>query len=300
MNASVLPARLRRGVGAAVVIGAAVTGPVLVAGPASAAELPGIRYSCGFLEGDPDSDDPDDAEFVEFADPWIVTVRADLPASLKPGQQVTDPAFSASIKLGADAVGALRDYGVNRLDDGASLHLFTAGAAERTAGVEFDNVPVTIPRRGNVTLSGAGSGESFRAGKSGEVTVRMGDVLVAAAGEDGGFFVECEPLPGQNLTLARIPIRATATPSPTTKPTAPAPTTTKPAPSTSTGITSRPVQPTTHPGSSSQTSGVTGPPVQTDGLGNGTNAGALAAGAAALLTLGAAVGCAARSLRRQD
>lgn len=309
MNSSVLPARIRRGVGVAAVIGAVVTGPIAMGSAAHAAELPGVKYTCSLLDGDFESDDPEDFDVYDFEDPWTVTVRADLPATLKPGETIDEPSFSASITMGADSVEALRDFDITRLHDGGSLHFYTVGARDGAAAVEFDGLPVAVPSSGSLTLRGSGSAEDIQAGRPGTLKVKMGGLVFSAGSKDDGVLVECEPEKGQNLTLTTITVADGAAPSPTTStsPTKPAPTTSAPTtavPSTSAPTTSSTSSPATVDPTSTTTTTVTdtvsGPPVQTDALGRGSNAGTLAAGAAGVLTIAAAAGFATRSLRRND
>lgn len=279
-----LPAALRRALSLAAVAGITTAGPAAFGTTsAHAAELSGIKYTCAVLSEDEDGDDD-----YEFTDPWTITINADLPATATVGQRIPSPEFTAKITMGTDAATDLQKAGVTSIDFGGSLHFYTVGTTVGAADIDFgDNI--TIPSSGPVTLSGTGEAESYKPTTPGPVKVTMDDVYINLISDDEPADVVCEPLPGQNLTLATITVADTHTTQPTT--------TTPPSASTSTTPPSASI--TTETETSVVTRTVSGPPVQTDQLtSRGNNTATISIAAAALLALVTITGFAARAQRR--
>ena len=286
------PAFLRHGRTAAAFGAAALTlaGTTAFAPSAGAAQLTGLKYTCSALTVDGDEH--------AFSQPWALTISADLPATLKPGERVSAPEFTAQITMGSDAAPWMRDQGVTELRDGGSLHLYTVGGQERTAEIVFNDDAVKVPTSGTVTVKGDGEGEAFRAAKStGDLKVKV-DAMIVGSGEgpDDGIFVYCDPMPGQDLTLATIKVTdigpaPTSTATHTPKPTASTTPTGRPT-VTSTGTRTSTGTVTSSPGSAESTTSsgtASGPVVQTDRVdADGTSSTTIAMGGIGLLAVASA------------
>ena len=286
-----LPKRAAR-TGAALGILGVTMAPLAFAGSASAAELSGLKYACSYLG--------EDGESYSFDDPWTLTISADLPESVRKGETVDAPQFKARITMGNDAVQALRDSDYTVVTEGGSLHLYTVGSQEQVALVDF-NTPATVPSSGTMTVRGSGEGEEFTPRTAGSLTVKVGEMAVLIADDQGESEIDCEPLKGQNLTLGTIAVTG-GTASPTTKPTA-SPTGTGTHSPTATGTHSPTATGTATPTDSSTTAaptdgGPSGPRVDTGVVGDGGSNRAVALGVTGLAgAFGLAWAYARRALR---
>lgn len=282
MSNRTLPERAARTAAALGILGVTMA-PLAFAGSASAAELPGLKYACSY--------EAEDGEIYDLDDPWTVTVSADLPETVRKGETLEAPQFKARITMGQDAVQVMRDSDYRVITEGGSLHFYTVGATEQTASVDFD-LPATVPASGTMTVRGSGEGEELTPRSTGTLAVKVGDLVVVIADDEGESGIYCEPLPGQSLTLGKITVTSGATSSPTTKPTSTSSPTGTHSP-TATG-THSPTGTGTHSptGTASTDSSTTAPPtdggpsgprVDTGVVGDGGSNQAVAAGAAGVV-----------------
>lgn len=224
--------RLSRGLASTGVLSLAMAGGAFAVagmGTASAAASATLKYSCTLTN----------FGTTPYNDPWTVTLTADIPSTVEPGETISAPAISATVVTGKDATDQMHQFNIKTVEGTADAS-YSVGTQAASAGLAI--AKTDVPASGSLTTVASGKGESFTAPSTpSTLAVKVGD-FSSTLTTDTGFVLhlKCTPAAGANTTIGTIKVAA---PAPTTTTTTPAPTTT----TTSTPTTTTPAPTTTTP-----------------------------------------------------
>ena len=139
-----------------------------------------------------------------------VRVRVTIPDQVAAGATVPARKIRFSIKVPADMVRVLRQYGVDSVSATGRAH-FTVGSLKRR--IRHLRIPDTnVPNSGGMTLKGSGRASSFTLTEAGTYAVKVTKSLTATATAHGGIGdgssvdLTCSVRRGQSRTLASLQV----------------------------------------------------------------------------------------------